>query len=57
MKTKTKTSKTRKSVKELFIDPKDIKENLGECHDGEEYKLLMKDGSIRNVPKRLVDEQ
>lgn len=49
-------NKTKKK-EEPFIDLKDIKENLGECHDGEEYKLLMKDGSIKRVPKSLIDEK
>ena len=28
---------------------------LGECHDGEDYKLLMNDGTIKQVPKVLVN--
>lgn len=30
---------------------------LGECHDGEDYKLLMKDGSVKIVVKAEVDEK
>jgi len=29
---------------------------LGECHDGQDYKLLMEDGSIKIVAKSEVDE-
>ena len=28
---------------------------LGECHDGEDYKLQMKDGSVKIVPKSEIE--
>ena len=30
---------------------------LGECHDGEDYKVQMKDGSVKIVAKSEVDEK
>ena len=28
---------------------------LGECHDGEDVKLLMKDGTVRIVSKKDIE--
>ena len=30
---------------------------LGECHDGEYYKLQMKDGSVKIVAKAEIDSK
>lgn len=48
-----KTAKIPKVKKEDL----DYEKILGECHDGEDYKLQMKDGSVKIVPKSEVDEQ
>ena len=29
---------------------------LGECHDGQDYKLEMKDGSVKIVAKEEIDK-
>ena len=41
-----KTQKTKKTT----VEPKDVEKVLGECNDGC-YRLLMKDGTLRIVPK------
>ena len=48
-----KTIKVAKAKKEKL----DYEKVLGECHDGEDYKLQMKDGSVRIVPKTEIDEK
>ena len=30
---------------------------LGECHDGEDVKLLMKDGTVKIVAKAQIDKK
>ena len=30
---------------------------LGECHDGQDYKLQMKDGSVKIVAKAEIDSK
>ena len=47
---KPKEVKASKATQEKI----EFEEILGEAHDGEDYKLLMKDGSVRQVPKVLV---
>ena len=48
---KTKTTSKAKAKGEKL----DYEKILGECHDGEDYKLQMKDGSIKIVSKSEVD--
>jgi len=38
-------------------DKLEFEKILGECHDGEDYKLQMKDGSVKIVPKSEIDEK
>ena len=45
--------KTTKTKKEKL----DYEKILGECHDGEDYKLQMKDGSVKIVPKTDIDKK
>ena len=47
---KPKEVKTSKATREKI----EFVKILGEAHDGEDYKLLLKDGSIKQVPKVLV---
>jgi hypothetical protein len=49
-------SKSKKVAKIKAVDKIEFEKNLGECHDGEYYKLQMKDGSIRLVAKRFIDK-
>ena len=50
---KSKEVKTSRVAREKI----EFSEILGEAHDGEDYKLLMKDGSVRQVPKVLVRDK
>jgi len=33
------------------FDEKQVEKVLGECHDGEDYKILLKDGMVTAGPK------
>jgi len=56
-----KTSKTEETIvsepKEQNINQLEIDKILGECHDGEDYKILLKDGSVKIVPKLEIDKK
>jgi len=57
-----KTYYKSKKMKEAEIlgatfDKKEVEKILGECHDGEDYKVRMKDGSIKIVSKSKIDEK
>lgn len=41
----------KKKTKESIIEVEKI---LGECHDGEDFKVQMSDGSIKILPKEQV---
>lgn len=47
----------KKKIEEtkVIISKKDIESILGECHDGEDYKVQMKDGTIKIISKEEVD--
>ena len=48
----------RKSkVAKKNVEKLEFEKILGECHDGEDVKLLMKDGSVRIVSKGEIDEK
>jgi len=40
----------------FVFNVKEIKENLGECHDGDAVRFLMNDGTYRVVPIEDVPE-
>jgi len=46
-----------KKVKKTSEGKIEFEKNLGECHDGEYYKLLMKDGTEKLVPKWMIDKK
>ena len=47
--------KKQTSKKEDF-NKKEIDKVLSECHDGEDCKVLMKDGTVKIVVKELLDK-
>ena len=51
------TKKIKTSPLASDFNTKDIEKILGECHDGEDYKVQMKDGSVKIVAKSEIDEK
>lgn len=47
--------KPKNAVKTASKEKLDYEKILGECHDGQDYKLLMKDGTVKIVAKSEVD--
>lgn len=43
-----------KKAKSSVMSAKDIERVLGECHDGDDLKLLMKDETVKIVPREDV---
>jgi hypothetical protein len=49
------TRKPKETKKTAKAEKLDYEKVLGECHDGEDVKLLMKDGTVKIVSKDEVE--
>ena len=49
--------KTVEKISKEKLEKKDIEKVLGKCHDGDDYRILMKDETVRIVPKDSVPKE